>query len=116
MLGKIAVSLMLVPAILFAEGSASASCALLSAPGQKACASPCCATKPCCATSEKRDAEKVPPFAASASFQSGFVAATPAVADVQVTRPTAIERSHVPAADLLWHSPETLALLCIRLI
>jgi hypothetical protein len=107
---------MLVPAILFADGSASAACALLSAPGQKACASPCCATKPCCATSEKRDVEKVPLFTASASFQSSFVAVTPAIADVQVTRPTATERSHVPVAGVLWQSPETLALLCIRLI
>ena len=116
MLGRIVVSLTLVAAILFAETSASSSCVLLGAPNQKACASPCCATKPCCATSEKRDTESVPPFGPSTSSQQAFVASSPVVADVQVAPPTATDRSHFPVADVQWHSPETLALLCIRLI
>src|SRR5215475_10643871 len=115
MLGRIAVSLTLVAAILFAEGSVSSTCVLLGAPN-KACASPCCATKPCCATSQKRDTESIPPFTASTSFQQNLVAWIPTVADVQVTPPPAIDRSHFPVADVQWHSPETLALLCIRLI
>jgi hypothetical protein len=116
MLGRIAVSLTLVAAILFVEGSVSSTCGLLSAANQKACASPCCGTKPCCAKSEKRDTDSVPPFTTSTSSQQNFVASTPAVVDVQVTPPPAIDRSHFPAADVQWHSPETLALLCIRLI
>src|SRR4030095_3776079 len=115
MLDRIAVSLTLVAAIFVAESSVSSTCVLLNAPNQKACASPCCPTKPCCATSEKRHTESVPPFTTSTSSQQSFVASTPAVADVQVT-PPAIDRSHFPTADVQWHSPETLALLCIRLI
>src|SRR5262245_7574599 len=116
MLGRIAASLVLVAAIVFAEGSVSSTCVLLSAPNQKACASPCCGTKPCCATSEKRDTESVPPLTASTSSQQSFVAWTTAVADVQVATPPAIDRSQFPAADVQRHSPETLAFLCIRLI
>src|SRR5262245_23241356 len=116
MLGRIAVSLTLVAAIIFAEISVSSTCALPNAPNQKACASPCCATKPCCATSEKRDTESVPPFATSTSLQQNFVAFTPAASSVQVAQPPTIDRSHFPVADIQWHSPETLALLCIRLI
>src|SRR5262245_43167127 len=116
MLSRIAVSLTLVTAILFAESSASSTCVVLNAPSQKACASPCCGTKPCCATSEKRDTESVPLFTTSTSSQQSFVASTPAVADVQVAPPPAFERSQFPLADVNWHSPETLALLCIRLI
>src|SRR4029453_9771494 len=104
MLGRIAVSLTLVAAMLFAEGSGSSTCVLLSAPNQKACASPCCATKPCCATSQKRDTESIPPFTASTSSQQSLVAWTPAVADVQVT-PPAIDRSHFPVSDVQWHAP-----------
>jgi hypothetical protein len=116
MLGRIAVSLTLLVAIIFAESSVSSTCALANTPRQKACASPCCATKPCCATSAKRDTESVPPFARSTSLQQSFVAFTPAASDVQVAPPPAIDRSHFPAVDVQWHSPETLALLCIRLI
>src|SRR6476661_3304136 len=115
MLGRIAVSLTLVAAILFAGRSVSSPCVLLSPPNQKACASPCCGTKRCCATSEKRDTESVPLVTTSSSSQQSFVASTPAVADVQVV-PPAINRSHFPVADVQWHSPATLALLCIRLI
>src|SRR5512132_749949 len=106
MLGRIAVSLTLVVAVLTAETSVSSTCALPTAPKQKACASPCCATKPCCATSEKRDTESVPPFARATSLQQSFVALTSAASGVQVTPPPAIDRSHFPAADVQWHSPE----------
>jgi hypothetical protein len=116
MLGRIAVSLTLVAAILFAESSVSSTCLLLSAPNQKACASPCCATKPCCATSQKRDTESVPPFTASTSPQQSFVASLPALAQVQVAPPPATDKSLFLVADVQWHSLETLALLCIRLI
>ena len=115
MLGRIAVPLTLVAGILFAEASVSSTCVLLNASKQKACVSPCCATKPCCATSEKRDTESVPPFTASTSAQQSFIAWIPAVADVRVT-PPAINRSHFPVADVQAHSPATLAFLCIRLI
>src|SRR5262245_7271722 len=115
MLGRIAVSLILLVAIVFAESSVSSTCALANTPRQKACASPCCATKPCCATSEKRDTESAPPFTTSTSFQQSFVASTPTVANVQVT-PPAIDRSGFPVANVQRHPPETLALLCIRLI
>src|SRR4030095_6030558 len=115
MLDRITVSLTLVVAILIAESSASSTCGLVNSPNQKACVSPCCATKPCCATSQKRDTESIPLFTASTSSPQNLVAWTPAVADVQVT-PPAIDRSHFPVADVQWHSPETLALLCIRLI
>ena len=113
MLGRIAVSLMLVVAILIAQRSASATCVFVNAPNQKVCGSPCCATTPCCATSEKRDTGSVP-FTTSTS-QQNFVASTPVVSDVQVPRLSPTERSHFPEADVEWHSPETLALLCIRL-
>src|SRR5215211_4187897 len=116
MLGRIAVSLTLVVAVLTAETSVSSMCGLPNAANQKACASSCCATKPCCATSEKRDTESVPPFARSNSLQQSFVASPPAVADVQLAPPPRTERSHFPVTDVRWHSPETLALLCIRLI
>jgi hypothetical protein len=116
MLGRIVVSLTLVVAIIIAEGSVSSTCVLLNAPNQKVCASPCCATKPCCATSGKRNTESVPPFTTSTSSQQSFVAFTPAASDLQVAPPAATDRSHFPVADVHWHSPETLALLCIRLI
>ena len=116
MLGRIAVSLTLVLAILIAESSASATCVLVNTRNQKVCVSPCCATKPCCATSKKRDTESVPPFTASTSPQQSFVASLPAIAHVQVAPPPASDRSPFPIADVQRHSLETLALLCIRLI
>jgi hypothetical protein len=116
MLGRLAVSLTLVFAIVIAEGSVSSTCVLSNTPNQKACASPCCATKPCCATSGKRDTESVPPFTTSISSQQSFVACAPAVADVQVAPRPATERSYFALADVQRHSPETLALICIRLI
>src|SRR5262245_14671740 len=115
MLSRIAVSLTLLVAIIFAETSVSSTCAVLNTPTQKACASPCCATKPCCATSQKRDSESVPPFTISTSFQQSFVASTLTVVDVHVAPPV-IDRSSFSVADVQWHSPEALALLCIRLI
>src|SRR5215211_9560690 len=102
MLGRIAVSLMLVLAVLTAETSVSSTCALPNTPNQKACASPCCATKPCCATSEKRDSESIPPFARSNSLQQSFVASPPAVADVQLAPPPRTERLHFPVTDVQW--------------
>src|SRR5262249_22103367 len=105
MLGRIAVSLTVAAAILIAESSASSTCVLLNAPNQKACASPCCATKPCCATSGKRDTESVPPFATSTSSQPSFVPWTAAVADLQVAA-APIDGSHFSVADVQWHSPE----------
>src|SRR5215510_6875299 len=116
MLGRITVSLTLVAAILVAESSASSTCMLPNAPNQKTCASPCCATKPCCAASEKRQTESVPPFTTSTSLQQSFVAFTPAASSVEVTPPSSPGGSHFRVADVQWHSPETLALLCIRLI
>jgi hypothetical protein len=116
MLGRIAVSLTLVVAILIAESSASSTCVLMNAPNEKGCVSPCCATKPCCATSGKRDTESVPPFTASPSPQQSFVASLPALAQVQVAPPPATDKSPFLVADVQWHSLETLALLCIRLI
>jgi hypothetical protein len=116
MLGRIAVSLTLVLAIIIAEASVSSTCVLLNAPNQKACASPCCPTKPCCTTSGKRNTESMPPFATSTYAQQSFVASTPAVSNIQVAPPPATDKSHFAVADVHWHSPETLALLCIRLI
>src|SRR5262245_12166095 len=116
MLNRLVVSLTLVAAIVIAQGSVSSTCALSNAPDQKACASPCCATKPCCATSGKRNTESLPPFTTSASFQQSFVASAPAVSDVLVVPPAATCRSHLAVAGVQWHPPETLALLCIRLI
>lgn len=116
MLSRIAVSLTLVLAVLIAESSVSSTCVLPNAPNQKTCASPCCATKPCCATSGRSNTESKPPFATSTSSQQSFVACAPAVADVQVAPPPATDRSHFPIAGVQWHSSETLALLCIRLI
>src|SRR6516225_8826371 len=116
MLGRIAVSLTLVLAIAIAETSVSSRCALVNAANQKACTSPCCATKPCCATSGKRNSESVPPFTTSTSPQQSFVASPPAVSDVQLSPPPLIDRSYFRAADVQWHSPERLAVLCIRLI
>lgn len=116
MLGRIAVSLTLVTAMFVAETSASSTCFVPDSPSQKTCAAPCCGTKPCCATSEKRDTQSVPPFTTSTSSQQTFVASTPAVADIQLAPPLAIERSQFLGVDVQWHSPETLALLCIRLI
>src|SRR5262245_11087637 len=98
MLGRIAISLTLVVAILIAEASVSSTCALPNAPKQKACASPCCATKQCCATSGKRSTESVPPFTASTSSQQSLVASGPASADVQVPPPTATDRSYFAIA------------------
>src|SRR5262245_14789449 len=110
MLGRIAVSLTLVAAILVADGPDRSTCPFPNAPNQKACASPCCTTKPCCATSEKREAQPVPPFTVSTSVQHSFVASTPAVADVRVSPPD-LYGPHFPVADVQWHSPATLALL-----
>src|SRR5262249_55987678 len=116
MLGRIAVSLALVAAIVTAESSVSATCVLLNAPNPKACVSPCCATKPCCATSGKRNTESVPPFTTSTSSQQSLVAFAPAVSDVQVAPPPATDRSHFAIASVQWHSRKTLAVLCVRLI
>src|SRR5215472_1844606 len=116
MLSRIVVSLTLVAAVCVAEISVSSTCVVLNAPQKKACASPCCATKPCCATSGQRNTESVPPFTTSTSSQQGFVAFASAVSNVQLALPPATNRSHFTVADVQWHSPETLALLCIRLI
>jgi hypothetical protein len=116
MLGRVALSLTLVAAMVVAETSVSSTCTLPNAPNQKTCASPCCATKPCCATSGKRNGESVPPFTALTSPQQSFVAFTPAASGVQVAPPSATGRPHFSVADVQSHSPETLAFLCIRLI
>ncbi len=116
MLGRVAVSLTLIVAMVIAGASVSSTCASSNAPNQKACASPCCATKPCCAMSEKPNTESIPPFTTSTSSQQNFIASAPVVSDVPIAPPAATDRLRWPLANVQWHSPETLALLCIRLI
>jgi hypothetical protein len=116
MLGRVAVSLTLIVAMAIAQASLTSTCASSNAPSQKACSSPCCATKPCCATSERPNTESIPPFTTSTSSQQSFIASAPIVSDIPIAPPAATDRLHLPLADVQWHSPETLAFLCIRLI
>ena len=116
MLGRVTVSLTLVAAIFVAsERSTTASCIRPDTPSHKACTPACCAKKPCCETSQQRTQDPVP-FATTNSPQKNFVALTAGVPTARVTQPHATEISDFDLSEHSRHSPETLALLCIRLI
>jgi hypothetical protein len=117
MLGRITISLALVAAIFVAsEGSTMASCNLPYTPNHKSCGSPCCMKQPCCETSQNRTQDPVQPFSTANSLQKTFVALTSIVSTGKIEQPRASEISSFSVVEHLWHSPETLALLCIRLI
>jgi len=116
MLSRIVVSLTLVAAIFVAsERSTTASCIRPDTPSHKACASACCAKNPCCETSQKRAHDPVP-FSTTNSLQKDFVALTAGVPTARVALPRAAEILDFDLCEHSRHSPETLALLCIRLI
>ena len=117
MVSRITISLALVAAIfVVSEGSTMASCNLPYAQNQKSCASPCCVKHPCCETSQKRTQDPVQPFSTANAVQKNFVALTAIVPSGKVEQPRASEISSFSLVEHLRHSPETLALLCIRLI
>jgi hypothetical protein len=118
MFSRTTVSLALVAMLLVAsERSASSACVLVSAPGQKACApAACCANKSCCHTSQKRTGEPAEPLATAGSNQQNLVALAPLISKTSVDQLRAKEIPMFSIADNFRHSPETLALLCIRLI
>jgi len=117
MIGRATASLVLVAAMFAAsERSVSATCILASARSQKACAPACCANKSCCQTSQKRAGDPAQPLATTSSQQQNFVALAQLVSSGSVERPRPREISRFSIAEYSWHSPETLALLCIRLI
>ena len=116
MFSRVIVSLALVAAIFVAsERSTTASCLFPNSPSHKLCA-PCCAKKACCQTSNKRTPEPVQPLSTTSSLQKNFVALTAVVPTGKVEQPRATEISDFSLAEHSRHSPEPLALLCIRLI
>ena len=116
MFDRVMVSLTLAAVVFVAsERSTTASCILPDTPSHKACASACCAKKPCCETSQKRTQDSVP-FSTTNSLQKNFVALTVSVPSGKVEQPRATEISDFDLSEHSRHSPETLALLCIRLI
>lgn len=117
MLSRIAISLALVAAFFVAsEGPASSACIFVNASIQKACASACGANKCCCQTSQNRTGSRTQPLATTSSHQKNFIALTAFVPKGTVNQLHASERSGFSIAEHSWHSPPTLALLCIRLI
>jgi hypothetical protein len=117
MLSRTTVSLALVAALVVAsERSASATCILLNAPSQKACAPACCANKSCCETSHKRAGEPAQPLTTTGSQQQNLVALTPLISNENVDQLRAKKIPTFSIAEHFRHSPKTLALICIRLI
>jgi hypothetical protein len=96
--------------------SVPASCVLVNAPSQKACAPAHCANRLCCETSQQRTGAPIQPPATSSSDQGNFVALTALSATGDFQLPAATEISDFSLAGGFRHSPETLAFLCIRLI
>jgi hypothetical protein len=117
MFSRVTVSLALIAAMLVAtERSVTATCILVNSSSQKACAAPCCANKSCCQTSKSRTGEPAQPLSTTSSLQKNFVTLTAIVPTGKVERPRAVEIPVSFENEQSWHSPETLALLCIRLI
>src|SRR5207247_1916094 len=116
MLSRITVSLALVATLIVAsEASTSSACILVNSPSQKACAPACCANKSCCQTSQKRTGAPAQPLTSAGSYQQNLVA-LPIVSTGTVDRLRVTEISAFSIIEHSWHSPPTLALLCIRLI
>jgi hypothetical protein len=117
MFGRLTVSLALVATLIVASARAtSLACVLVNVPSHKACASACCANKSCCQTSPKRTGESTQPLAAVGSNQQNLVALAPLISSGSADQLRATEIPGFSIAKISWHSPETLALLCIRLI
>jgi hypothetical protein len=117
MFSRVTVSLAVIAAMLVAtERSATASCILVNSPSQKACAVPCCANKVCCETSKNRAGEPTQPLSTANSLQNNVIALAATVPTGKIVLPRAVEIYTSFESEQSWHSPETLALLCIRLI
>jgi hypothetical protein len=117
MFGKVIVSLALVGAMLVAsEQSVSAICILVSSPTQKACAFVCCASKSCCHASQKKTGQPTQPLATTGFVQKDVGVLAPLVSNAIADQPRGREIFGLSFSEHFRHSPEPLALLCIRLI
>ena len=117
MTSRITASLVLIAAMCVASARvASPACILVNMPSQKACAAACCANKSCCETSQKRGSEPVQPLATTSSQQQNLVAFTSLILTSEVAQPPSRDISNFSVTEDRWHSPDTLALICIRLI
>jgi len=117
MFSRMMVPLVLVAAIaVAAESSVSSTCTWLGGPTHKLCVSPCCEKKPCCQTSQKCAGEPRQPFSTTTSLQKNLVALGAVLSSGKIEQPSAREISNFSFAERSRHSPEMLALFCIRLI
>jgi len=111
------ISLALVAAMLIAsEQSVSATCVLVNSVSQKACAFACCAGKSCCHASQKKTEQPTQPLATAGSVQKDVGVFAPLVSNAIAGQPRGAEIFGFSISEHFRHSPETLALICIRLI
>jgi len=117
MFGRITLSLALIAALFIAsERALAVTCVLPGTSTHKACPFACCAKKACCETLPKRAADPVQPLSTTNVLQKNFVALTAIIPTGKVEQPRAAKISGFSLAEHSRHYPETLALLCVRLI
>src|SRR6516165_3942340 len=117
MFGRVIGSLALVAAMLVAsEQSVPATCALVNSSSQMTCAPACCANKSCCHASQQKTGQPTQPLATTGSVQKDVGVLAPLVSNAIADQPRGREIFGLSFSEHFRHSPEPLALLCIRLI